>query len=320
MTRLLCQLDLTHIRCDARAHNRSIATAHQPRRPLFAPYASATSTDPTETLPKASPDTAPPLRTRRHNTRWSHSQIGSMELEGVPGLTERSHGHRATRTWVSLYHRADVEEVATATCGTLDARSLRAWHQRGEAAQAWRSARGATGSTSGAGDWQWCTGTHISTHDFSTHEFLRFTLLLWILSYWIMFTVRTDHVPTDHAATVCPTPSVQQHAPSARLASPLPPSARSPHTAVDPSASPHNLDADTLARPPYDRGLAGQAYNTLLAALPRMASRTRKHPALRRSCSMRRGREWRGCGRRGRGRRVSAGAVSDLPGGKRVLL
>ena len=63
MTRLLCQLDLTHIRCDARAHNRSIATAHQPRRPLFAPYASATSTDPTETLPKASPDTAPPLRT-----------------------------------------------------------------------------------------------------------------------------------------------------------------------------------------------------------------------------------------------------------------
>ena len=52
-----------------------------------------------------------------------------MELEGVPGLTERSHGHRATRTWVSLYHRADVEEVATATCGTLDARSLRARHQ-----------------------------------------------------------------------------------------------------------------------------------------------------------------------------------------------
>jgi hypothetical protein len=112
----------SHIRCDARAHNRSIATAqHQPRRPLFAPYASATSTEPTETLPKASPDTAPPLRTRRHNTRWS--QIGSME--GVPGLTERSHGHRATRTWVSLYHRADVEEVATAPCGPLDARSLR---------------------------------------------------------------------------------------------------------------------------------------------------------------------------------------------------
>ena len=165
MTRLLCQLDLTllsHIRCDARAHNRSIATAHQPRRPLFAPYASATSTDPTETLPKASPDTAPPLRTRRHNTRWS--QIGSMELEGVPGLTERSHGHRATRTWVSLYHRADVEEVATATCGTLDARSLSAplAPAGGKAAQAWRSARWATGSTSGAGDWQWWTGTHIS--------------------------------------------------------------------------------------------------------------------------------------------------------------
>ena len=319
MTRLLCQLDLTHIRCDARAHNRSIATAHQPRRPLFAPYASATSTDPTETLPKASPDTAPPLRTRRHNTRWSHSQIGSMELEGVPGLTERSHGHRATRTWVSLYHRADVEEVATATCGTLDARSLRAWHQRGgkrlrhgdpRAGRRDRPAGQVTGN-----------GVQVPTYlDFSTHEFLRFTLLLWILSYWIMFTVRTDHVPTDHAATVCPTPSVQQHAPSARLASPLPPSARSPHTAVDPSASPHNLDADTLARPPYDRGLAGQAYNTLLAALPRMASRTRKHPALRRSCSMRRGREWRGCGRRDRGRRVSAGAVSDLPGGKRVLL
>ena len=172
--------------------------------------------------PRRRPIQHPLCARRRHNTRWSHSQIGSMELEGVPGLTERSHGHRATRTWVSLYHRADVEEVATATCGTLDARSLRAWHQRGEAAQAWRSARGATGSTSGAGDWQWCTGTHISTHDFSTHEFLRFTLLLWILSYWIMFTVRTDHVPTDHAATVCPTPSVQQHAPSARLASPLP--------------------------------------------------------------------------------------------------
>ena len=59
-----------------------------------------------------------------------------------------------------------------------------------------------------------------------------------------MFTVRTDHVPTDHAATVCPTPSVQQHAPSARLASPLPPSARSP-------PPPRTTNQPTNPHPPH---------------------------------------------------------------------
>ena len=87
---------------------------------LSAPYASTTSTEPTETLPKASPDTAPPPSARAGTTHAG--QIGSME--GVPGLTERSRGH-ATRTWVSLDRRADVEEVATAPCAPLDARSLR---------------------------------------------------------------------------------------------------------------------------------------------------------------------------------------------------
>ena len=105
-------------RLGARSAPLYLASAAPPA--LSAPNASTMSTEPTETLPKASPDTAPPPSARAGTTHAG--QIGSME--GVPGLTERSRGH-ATRTWVSLDRRADVEEVATAPCAPLDARSLR---------------------------------------------------------------------------------------------------------------------------------------------------------------------------------------------------